>query len=66
MQDQEPLAVSIEDVVRTSGLCRTTVYQAIGAGQLRARKVGRRTLILRADLTSWLQSLPAIEPKHAA
>jgi len=66
MQEQEPLAVSIEDAVRASGLCRTKVYEDINAGRLRARKAGRRTLILVADLNTWLKNLPTIQPKGSS
>lgn len=60
--DTEKLALSIADVARASGLCRTLVYGEIRAGRLRARKCGRRTIILRHDLEAFLQGLsgPAV------
>ena len=54
----EKLAFSIPDVVHSSGLCRTLIYAEIRAGRLRARKCGRRTIILRHDLEAFLQGLP--------
>lgn len=42
---------------------RSAIYQAISEGSLLARKRGRRTLILAADLESWVQKLPAVQPK---
>ena len=57
---QEPgrQALSIAEVSTVSGLGRTKIYEAIGAGSLRARKCGKRTLILPEDLREFLTSLP--------
>jgi hypothetical protein len=38
------------------------IYQEIQTGRLRARKLGRRTLILAADLSAWLANLPLVKP----
>jgi excisionase family DNA binding protein len=51
-------AFSIPEVCKQVGLCRDTVYRAIGRGDLVARKLGKRTLILAADLDRFLNSLP--------
>ena len=56
-----PLAYSIDGYCKRSGLGRSFVYAAIKAGELQARKAGRRTLILRADGERYLRSLPSIE-----
>jgi excisionase family DNA binding protein len=45
---------------------RTTLYQAIRSGALRAVKRGRRTLILDDNLRSWVQTLPPIAVKSVA
>jgi excisionase family DNA binding protein len=58
----EPIAFSIPDACEASRIGRTRVYAAIRAGELRARKNGKRTLILADDLRRWLESLPSIEP----
>ena len=57
---QEPgrQALSIAEVSTVSGLGRTKIYEAIGAGSLRARKCGKRTLMLPEDLREFLTSLP--------
>ena len=53
-----PIAVTVPEAVRLSGLSRTAIYSAFRNG-LTARKAGRRTLISFADLEAYLASLPA-------
>jgi excisionase family DNA binding protein len=55
---ERPLAHTIEDAARRSTICRTSVYAAIKSGDLKARKAGKRTLILDEDLHTWLAALP--------
>lgn len=40
-----PLAYSINEASRATSLGRTRLYQLIGSGQLKAVKIGNRTLI---------------------
>ncbi len=54
----EKLAFTIPEVVEAGGGSRTVVYEAINAGTLRAKKRGKRTIILAADLAQYLESLP--------
>jgi excisionase family DNA binding protein len=51
-------AHSIAETCALTGLGRDTIYCAIRAGKLVARKVGRRTLITDSDLRRFLESLP--------
>lgn len=53
------IAHSIDGVCETTDVGRTSVYGAIRAGKLKARKPGRRTIILDEDLRAWLASLPS-------
>jgi excisionase family DNA binding protein len=55
-----PIVHSVPDACSLSGLGRTSLYEAIRSGALRAVKCGRRTLILDDDLRRWLQSWPAL------
>ena len=51
------LSFSIEEVSAATGLGRTKIYEEIGAGALPAKKWGKRTLILKADLEAFLDGL---------
>jgi len=55
----EPIAYTVDHATRIVGIGRTKLYEAIGSGQLPARKLGRRTLILATDLHDWLARLPS-------
>ena len=46
---QAPLAVTIPDAVKATGLSRSALYEALKRGDLIARKAGRRTLISFTD-----------------
>jgi hypothetical protein len=49
----------ISTVCALTGLGRTTVYSAIKAGDLIARKYGRCTVVLEHDLNDFLGNLPS-------
>ncbi|YAA60749.1 helix-turn-helix domain-containing protein [Niveispirillum fermenti] len=53
-----PIAVTVSDAVKATGMSRTSIYEALKRGDLSARKAGRRTLISFADLETYLASLP--------
>ena len=56
-----PRFASLTDWCRISGMGRTTVYERIGSGELRAVKLGARVLIdVQAGL-AWLASLPSAD-----
>ena len=50
----EPLAYSVVDAVRASGIGRTTLYQLMSSHELPQVKIGSRTLIRRVDLEDLL------------
>jgi excisionase family DNA binding protein len=56
----EAIGLSIPRACEVSGLGRTSLYAAVKSGDLPARKVGRRTIILPDDLDSYLKSLPTV------
>lgn len=52
----QPIANTIADAAKRLGVGRTTLYELIGARQLRTFKVGARTLIPEAELTRFVQT----------
>lgn len=60
-----PIARGPDDSARVAGCGRTLIFEAIRKGKLKARKRGRKTLILDDDLRAWLASLPPVERQAA-
>ena len=56
----EIIACTIKEACIRTGLGRTRTYEAIGSGELRAIKCGRRTLIEMNEIRRWIASLPRI------
>jgi Helix-turn-helix domain len=61
-----PRAMGIEDFCDLYGPGRTKVYEEIKSGRLRARKIGKRTIITVDDAEDWLRQLPLIEAGAAS
>ena len=59
----EPLAVPIPEAARLGGVGRSTIYSEISKGNLKFRKVGRRTIVAMEDLRAWLAS-KSVEPEN--
>jgi hypothetical protein len=57
-RELEPLAYDISEAAQVSRRGRTRIKRAIAAGELRAKKEGRSTIILESDLRRWLAQLP--------
>lgn len=53
--------LSISEACNVAGIGRTKLYEAISDGALRARKYGKRTIILRSELQSFLSALPMVK-----
>lgn len=52
----EPIAVSPAKGAKLVDVGRSTLYEALRAGELKSMKIGRRRLILVEDLKAWLVS----------
>ncbi len=55
-----PIVYTIAEACAAGRVGRTSLYKAIGRGELRAVKRGRRTFILGSDLLPWLQKMPSL------
>lgn len=60
IQELQREGLSILEACQVAGFGRTKIYEAIGAGTLKARKFGKRTIILRSDLQAFLANLPVL------
>ncbi len=62
----EKLAYTIDEAKAEGAGGKTAIYAAIKSGALKARKRGKRTIILAADLAQYLESLPDFLDQAAA
>jgi excisionase family DNA binding protein len=60
------LAFTIAETSRRTGIGRTSLFEAIRQGRLKAVKAGARTLIRTEDLRAFLDSLPDARAGKAA
>lgn len=61
---QEKLSYSLSEVAKLTGLGRTKIYQELNSGRLSGVKLGRRTLVTRESLESWLAALDSYNSKE--
>jgi excisionase family DNA binding protein len=54
IRPEEILALRVNEAVAVSGLSRSTLYELVKTGKLRAVKIGGRRLILRESLKALL------------
>lgn len=50
---------------RLGGISRSTLYRKIECGELAAKKLGGRTVLMAADVDRYLASLPALGAPRA-
>ena len=54
----ESLTVTVREACELLGFGKTSFYRAISEGRLPAKKWGKRTIVMRHDLESFLAGLP--------
>ncbi|MGI4944412.1 MAG: hypothetical protein ACRYHQ_28285 [Janthinobacterium lividum] len=60
------LMVPMRHAPDTTGLSRSAIYRAAGAGQITLKKLGRTTLVDLASVRAFLASLPDAKIRSAA
>jgi excisionase family DNA binding protein len=53
-------ALTIDEFCRAYRVCRETCYREVRAGRLLAKKLGRKTLVLKSDAEAWAAALPEL------
>jgi len=53
-------AFGVREFCACYGICRATFYDELRLGRIKAKKLGRKTIILRKDAEKWAASLPAL------
>jgi excisionase family DNA binding protein len=61
--DEQRLAFDLIEVARRTRCSVKTLSRHIGQGKLKARKLGRRTVVLADDLDRYLRDLPLATPR---
>jgi len=56
-----PLALSVREAARLIGIGPTKIYELFASGEIVPRKIGRRSVVLRADLERFLNNLPTAD-----
>ncbi|WAV88897.1 helix-turn-helix domain-containing protein [Oxalobacter aliiformigenes] len=53
------LLFSVKEFCEMVGIGRTTFYQEVKAGRIKAKKMGRSTLIPKSELERFIEELPS-------
>lgn len=59
------LSLSIDEVCVATGLGRTKIYELANSGQLKLRKIGKRTICLKDDLEAFLKNLESYAAENS-
>ncbi len=66
MQEVKSITLSPRQAAELAGCGLNSIYNAINAGHLPMRKLGRRSLILRTEFEGWIANLPSAPVKLRA
>lgn len=59
----EALSLSIPEVKTATGLGLTKIYALLRNGEIPAKKIGKRTFVLKSDLEDFLNNLDSYPTK---
>lgn len=62
--NQTPAIYSVQDACALLSVSRTTLYALMARGEIKGRKIGRRTVIVASDLAAFVDQLPEKHPTH--
>lgn len=63
MAETESLTLTVSEAAQVSGISRTTAYECVRTGELRAVRLGRRLVVPKTAITDLLDPpAPTIEP----
>jgi predicted DNA-binding transcriptional regulator AlpA len=55
-------AFGVKEFCKRNSMARSTFYELLKAGALKAKKRGAKTIVLASDEQAWLNSLPDYSP----
>jgi len=58
------VSLSIEEVSNMTGISESNIYKLIRSGDLLAKKLGRKTLILKTDLDNFMNNLEPVQLRN--
>jgi excisionase family DNA binding protein len=53
-----PILLSVADACRAVGIGKSSFYEAVSRGEITLKKLGRKSLVVHADLVAWASRLP--------
>lgn len=59
-------ALSVEDFCGWAGISRSRLYREVAEGNIKLRKIGRKSVVTMTDAQAWLAALPVVGSKEAA
>jgi excisionase family DNA binding protein len=59
-----PAFYTINQAIKSLGIGRTHIYKLIAEGELKAKRIGVKTVILRSEIKRFMSELPDWKPRE--